>query len=217
MVPWNAIIWASVVIAFLLLFRAPIAKFLDRLSHLTFTADKSGVRVSFDARKAEAEVARALESKLGPLTDRALVSKEEIAQSIQKAAPRAQAERFARSEVLWVDDCPENNIHERNAFEAIGLRITDAYSTEEALNILKKRSFAVIISDMGRPRDPHAGYALLDALRRQGDKTPVIIYTGLLSGDRQRETIKHGGQGCTNRPDELFKLVTKAVIEGPNA
>src|SRR5207248_1903235 len=104
-----------------------------------------------------------------------------------EAAPRKQAERFSRSEVLWVDDRPNNNIHERKAFEAIGLRFTIARSTEEALNILRDHSFAAIISDMGRPPDARAGYTLLDQLRGQGDKTPFVIYAGSRSPEHKAE------------------------------
>jgi len=37
-----------------------------------------------------------------------------------------------RNHVLWVDDRPENNSHERQAFEALGLRFTLAQSTDQA-------------------------------------------------------------------------------------
>ena len=216
-VPWNTIIWASVVVFFLVLFRAPIGKFLERLSQFKLKADKSGVEVSFDANKAQAELARAMESKSDAVSIAQPPDTKEIARTVQRAAPRREAERFARSEVLWVDDRPNNNVHERKAFEAIGLRFTLARSTEEALNILKGRSFAAIISDMGRPPDPRAGYTLLDTLRGQGDATPFIIYAGSRSPEHRKETERHGGQGCTNHPQELFALVTKAIIERPDA
>ena len=216
-VPWNTIIWAVVVVIFLALFRAPITKFLERLSQLKLKADKGGVEVSFDTNKAQEELTRAVESKSESVSAQQPLDKREIAQTIEEAAPRRQAERFSRSEVLWVDDRPRNNIHERKAFEAIGLRFTLARSTEEGLDILRDHSFAAIISDMGRPPDARAGYTLLDKLRGQGDTTPFVIYAGSRSPEHKAETTKHGGQGCTNHPEELFRLVTKAIIEGPNA
>ena len=216
-VPWTTIIWAAVVIFFLVLFRAPIGRFLGNLSKVKVKADKSGVEVSFDADKAQAELERAIKSKPDTALTFRAPDAEEIAETVQRAAPRREAKRFARSEVLWVDDRPDNNIHERKAFEAIGLRFTLARSTEEALGILKDRSFAAIISDMGRPPDPRAGYTLLDTLRGQGDATPFIIYAGSRSAAHREETERHGGQGCTNHPQELFALVTKAIIERPDA
>ena len=63
--------------------------------------------------------------------------------------------------MLWVDDRPENNVYERQAFEEQGLHFRLALSTEEALQILKQEKFAAIISDMGRKEGPKEGYVLL--------------------------------------------------------
>jgi DNA-binding NtrC family response regulator len=35
-----------------------------------------------------------------------------------------------------------------------------------------------IISDMGRPSDPQAGYTLLDKVRSSGNQIPFVIYAG---------------------------------------
>lgn len=215
-VPWNTVIWAIVVVVFLVLFRAPLSTFLERLSQLTFKANKNGVELTFDANKAKEELTRAVESKPESRSHEQSFNTTEIAKTIEEAAPRSQASRFSRSEVLWVDDRPDNNVHERKAFEAIGLRFTLARSTDEALGILKDNTFAAIISDMGRPPDPRAGYTLLNKLRHQSNKTPFIIYAGSSSPEHKAETAKHDGQGHTNHPEELFRLVTKAVIENYN-
>lgn len=223
--PWiTTVVWAVVVVFFLVLFRAPITKFLARLSQVKLKADKTGVELSFQAQQAEAGefLALATETKAKSSgIEQPPDAKETAQKTVREAAPRTEAERFSRAEVLWVDDHPDNNIHERKAFEAIGLRFTLARSTEEALTILggRDRPFAAIISDMGRPPDPRAGYTLLDTLRSpgRGDKTPFIIYAGSSAPEHKRETTEHGGQGCTNYPEELFRLVTKAIIEGPTA
>jgi CheY-like chemotaxis protein len=69
-------------------------------------------------------------------------------------------------------------VHERQALEALGVRFVLAKSTDEAVEKLNRGSFDAIISDMGRPPDPRAGYTLLDKLRGAGDRTPFIIYAG---------------------------------------
>jgi CheY-like chemotaxis protein len=118
--------------------------------------------------------------------------------------------------VLWVDDRPDNNIHERRAFEAMGLSFTLAFSTNEALERLSKEKFAAIISDMGRREGPREGYVLLDAIRKKGDNTPFFIYAGSNAPEHKRETTEHGGQGCTNDAHELFLMVIRQ-IEGPDS
>jgi len=141
-----------------------------------------------------------------------------IVEVVQRAMPgRSDNRESWRNRVLWVDDRPENNVYERGAFEAIGLRFTLSLSTDEALERARDNKFAAIISDMGRKEGPREGYKLLDALRESGDKTPVIFYAGSNSPDHKRETEKHGGQGCTNNPQELFRLVTAAVISSAAA
>lgn len=122
-----------------------------------------------------------------------------------------------RNHILWVDDRPDNNTHERQAFETMGLRFTLALSTAEAFERLSQGKFAAIISDMGRREGPREGYVLLDRLRKEGDRTPLFFYAASNAPEHKRETREHGGQGCTNNAQELFEMVTKAVIQGQTA
>jgi CheY-like chemotaxis protein len=114
--------------------------------------------------------------------------------------------------ILWVDDHPENNACWRPAFEAVGFRFTLALSTEEALERLSQTKYAAIISDMGRREGPQEGYVLLDRLRKEGNRTPLFFFS---SGapEHKFEAYEHGGQGCTNDQQELFEMVTRAMIE----
>jgi CheY-like chemotaxis protein len=138
-----------------------------------------------------------------------------IAEVVRDAIPQriaAESESW-RNHLLWVDDRPENNVYERNAFEAVGLTFTLALSTHEALEILARNKFAAIISDMGRREGPREGYVLLKQLRDQGDQTPFFIYAGSNLPEHKREAVERGGQGTTNHPQELFQMVTALVIK----
>lgn len=117
-----------------------------------------------------------------------------------------------RGRILWVDDRPDNNIYERRAFEAVGLSFSLALSTDEALRLISTTKFAAIISDMGRREGPREGYVLLDSVRSSGDETPFFIYAASNSAEHKKATHTRGGQGCTNNPDELFQMVTQAVL-----
>ena len=135
---------------------------------------------------------------------------------VVRSAPRSAVEgrEESRNNILWVDDRPENNSYERKAFEALGLHFTLASSTEEAFQRLRERKFATIISDMGRREGPREGYVLLDRLRQMGDRTPLFIYASSNAPEHRRETLEHGGNGCTNNAEELFEMVMKTVISG---
>lgn len=124
---------------------------------------------------------------------------------------RPSSAESARRQVLWVDDNPQNNAFERAAFEAQGVDFTLVRSTDEALDALSNRSFAAIISDMGRAEGPLEGFVLLDALRARGDRTPYIIYAGSKAVEYRTQARERGATGCTNRADELFELVLGAI------
>ena len=137
-----------------------------------------------------------------------------IVDSVQIADGARPERNFKwQDQVLWVDDRPENNDYERQAFEAIGLKFTLAESTGEALAHLANRQYAAIISDMGRREGPREGYVLLDRIREEGNATPLFFYASSNAPEHKREALEHGGQGCTNNPQELFDMVTKAVIQ----
>jgi DNA-binding response OmpR family regulator len=99
------------------------------------------------------------------------------------------------------------------AFEAMGLSFALALSTDEAFERMSRTKYAAIISDMGRREGPREGYVLLDRLRKEGDNTPLFFYASSNAPEHKHETREHGGQGCTNNGQELFEMVTRAVIQ----
>ncbi|MCS7483030.1 TIR domain-containing protein [Umezawaea endophytica] len=115
--------------------------------------------------------------------------------------------------VLWVDDRPLNNRHERGAFESFGIEFALASSTDEAVEVLEGERFAAVISDMGRPESPRAGYELLEKIRDRGNVTPFFLYSGSDSPRHRREALDRGAQGVTNVADELIDMVTAALRE----
>jgi CheY-like chemotaxis protein len=128
--------------------------------------------------------------------------------------PRQLKHEKWRNRILWVDDRPENNVYERQAFEAQGIEFSLALSTNEALELLKTNKFAAIISDMGRKEGAQEGYVLLDKLRAVGDKTPFMIYAASNLPEHKRMARERGAIGSTNRVDELFQTVMGAVTNG---
>lgn len=117
-----------------------------------------------------------------------------------------------KKEILRVDDRPENNVYERNTLEQYGLTFTLALSTLQALHCMEHNKFALIISDMGRKEGNREGYVLLDAIRKTNKEIPFIIYADSRKQEHVNETLKRGGQGCTNSPAELIDLVIKNLL-----
>lgn len=114
--------------------------------------------------------------------------------------------------VLWVDDRPSNNRYEQTMLHALGMYVDLSTSTDDALaKVTVRGGYDVIISDMGRPPDEQAGYTLLAELRRVGVMTPFVIYATSRDPAHFDESVRRGGEGCTNRPNELVELVTNAL------
>ncbi|WP_017530615.1 response regulator [Pseudomonas fluorescens] len=118
-------------------------------------------------------------------------------------------------QVLWVDDRPGNNEWERHALASQQVRCTLALSTDEALETLEKRRFAVIISDMGRREGSAEGYVLLKALREAGNLTPYFIYASSDLPEHHDLALQNGAQGSTSKSDKLLRWVMEC-IDGPS-
>lgn len=79
--------------------------------------------------------------------------------------------------VLFVDDEPALLDVSRRYLEKTGdLKVDTCFSTEQAIEKLKERSYDVIVSDYEMPGID--GIEFLKILRNLGDSTPFIIFTG---------------------------------------
>ena len=115
---------------------------------------------------------------------------------------------FNGTHILWVDDHPENNLNERRMFRQLAVDVDTAKSSQEALDILSKGKYDIIISDMARGDDPSAGIKFLEKLRERDKATPVIFYIGVFDPAKGNPPQAFG---ITNRPDELLHLILDAL------
>jgi CheY-like chemotaxis protein len=209
----GVIIWPAAIGYILVRFGSDIGDFISNLGEMTLKW--GGFEASVKRRQNEA----------GAALVAATISRQEVgatpvsAANAAKEAVQAVGEVNARtlrklegSEVLWVDDRPENNQYERQALEALGIGFVISTSTDDASNRIKTRHFDAIISDMGRSSDPQAGYTLLDKLRTSGNSIPFIIYASSRSPEHQAEARRRGAIGCTNNATELFEMVVSTLL-----
>lgn len=139
----------------------------------------------------------------------------EVPEDLQRAAElilsrtsslrRAQLVRqvLVGARVLWIDDCPENNVWERGMFRALGAETVCVRQTETALELLTSDSFDCVISDIHRQGVSDAGLKGLQQIR-QRTELPVIFYVGRVD---PAAGIPPYSSGITNRPDELLHLL----------
>jgi CheY-like chemotaxis protein len=136
--------------------------------------------------------------------------------ALQSSVASTLSLAFAKNpRVLWVDDHPRNNSEERSALRAFGARFRLATSTEQALQILERSQFAVVVSDMARGEDKTAGYSLLYAMRSQGNRTPFIIYAASMNALHIPDVQLRGAQACTSERQHLIELVLACIKVPP--
>lgn len=214
----QALGWPLLVLFLVLYFGTPLKKFLMDLSEFSFKAGASGLEATAKSKQIQAAAflgAASAKADVDKSPDAGKASAEDKAQQIaavvsQAVQPRS-IRRLAESSVLWVDDNPANNVNERKALEALGIRLRLSSSTDDALDKLGRATYDVIVTDMSRPPDHQAGFTLLEAVRRTGSRTPVVIYAGYNTPELKAQARSKGAFGCTNDPQDLFQLVLNAA------
>jgi DNA-binding NtrC family response regulator len=117
-----------------------------------------------------------------------------------------------QSQILLIDD----ELHNREAISLLlgnaGYRVQTAASGEEALEILRKTPFEIVITDLFLP-----GVSGIDILKKVKDESPytcVILITGNASAETAVEAMKEGAFDYITKPlnfDKLRMLVAKAM------
>jgi DNA-binding response OmpR family regulator len=123
---------------------------------------------------------------------------------------------YAVARVLWVEDHPENNIYEKQFFEKHKIAVHPVSSSTDAFKLLAIYKYDLIISDMGRGEDRLAGARLVERMRANGDRTPVVIYTVRADTPAKRQAQRNlvaeaGAQGVAVTPGEIREIVMRIV------
>lgn len=108
--------------------------------------------------------------------------------------------------ILWVDDHPDNNLHETVALEQLGHFVTAATSTKAGLFYLKRLPFALAITDLSRGDNQKAGAELIVRANKIAPEVPIIVYT--MNADLVREElVLLGASAVVDTPDDLLNAV----------
>ncbi len=117
--------------------------------------------------------------------------------------------------ILWVDDLPGNNVQLVGAFSSLRISVDLALTTAQGMEFASKRTYGLIISDLGRREngvdDPMAGLHLVQELRKADITTPIIIFATRRALALQDELMEAGASLVTNRPSEVFDFAIAHV------
>ncbi|SKC86292.1 sigma-54-dependent transcriptional regulator [Maledivibacter halophilus] len=116
------------------------------------------------------------------------------------------------TKILIVDDEVEYRETYRILLEQKGFIVEDAGSAKEALEILSKEYFPIVITDVIMPGED--GFYLLDEIKKSfKELIEVIIVTGYGSIESAVSAMKAGALGYfikSSNPDKLFSEIEKA-------
>ncbi len=144
----------------------------------------------------------------------------QIADVVNKLTYEYKPGSLRKDSILWVDDVPQNNVYEQQAFEDLDVVVSPSHSTDNALDQLERKKFTIIISDLKRGENDNAGIELLTEIERRKISTPVFIYSK--STTESTETGRYnisialgfGAKRCiAANPVGLYKNVMEAILE----
>ncbi|MFO7983076.1 MAG: sigma-54 dependent transcriptional regulator [Desulfuromonadales bacterium] len=106
--------------------------------------------------------------------------------------------------ILVIDDEPHNTEALKLLLEKEGYKIDSAASGEEALEILKKRPFEIVLTDLFLPGV--SGIDILKKVKEDAPQTNVIVVTGQASAETAVEAMKEGAFDYITKPFNFEKL-----------
>ena len=109
-------------------------------------------------------------------------------------------------QILIVDDDPDirNLLHD--FIEMVGYKTSLVYSAEEALDLLKKESFSVVITDIKLPgRD---GLELTGLIKKDYD-TDIIVMTGYSNEYSYEDAVGKGASDIIFKPIHFKELILR--------
>jgi len=235
-----ALLWPLIVILLIIVFRPAVAALIESARSRKFSIKIGGQELTMEeANSQQQQLLADLQKQVGDLQKRigdgavspppapGGATREGIrpprpGRGIAPGAPPAPAVpakpgpiRLAVSQgkpILWVDDNPKNNSFFLQRLTDEATPATVAQSTDEAMGLIERNDYGLIISDMGRQEreryNRRAGLDLLKAMREAGQDTPFVIYCSRRRADETRaEAQTLGAAAVVSSPTKLASLL----------
>ncbi len=116
---------------------------------------------------------------------------------------------------LIVDDDPIVLTSCKRVFEAEGFEVCMVPSANQALEVMKNKTFDILLIDVKMPeRD---GMFLMRAVKKQWPEVPVVVMSGYPTPETIAEGLQLGAEEFIAKPftpDELLKIVRRVLQKG---
>lgn len=131
---------------------------------------------------------------------------------IPKSTNNVGTSKNIQNRVLWVDDYPINNELVMRLFEDKQIVFDIAISTKQGLDLYKKQSYDVIITDMGRSYQSDAGIELIKELKALKCETPIIVYASHNAIHRYGDlALSLGATKVTNGISNIIAILSEIL------
>jgi DNA-binding NtrC family response regulator len=114
--------------------------------------------------------------------------------------------------ILVVDDDVIVIISCRRILESEGYEVTTVPGAEEALEIMRKHNFGLLLVDVKMPK--HDGLFLLREVRKDLPDIPIVVMSGYPTQETIADVMKAGATSFIPKPfkpDELMKLIRQVL------
>ncbi len=112
--------------------------------------------------------------------------------------------------LLIVEDSKDMALSLMENFQAVGFLADITYDGESALRLLSKEQYACIILDVILPGID--GYETIELIRKSGNRTPVILMTGLNSVEDRVKGFQYGADDYIAKPFDFGELQIRVDV-----
>jgi DNA-binding response OmpR family regulator len=124
-----------------------------------------------------------------------------------------RAQRLAGARLLLVEDAPALRQVLRMLLECEGARVMEAETGRDALDLVRREPFDLVLTDLGLPDMP--GEALIEQVQEAAQgRTPVAVLSGA-DPDQIEAALNAGAERAFRKPfdwDDLLAYVSRRTM-----
>lgn len=223
----EALAWPLLALFVLLLFRGQVIALLAALKKKTDDAGDVGINVGGvkvtlqNMSRQQMQVVSELQSQMEKLKEavQVLSPSQKAVELKEVEAPPVPVPTQAERRILWVDDEPQNNILLAEFLRDQGVDVDTALSTAEALRQVSRRTYAAVVTDLGRQENgsysDDAGVELVEEIRKRSITVPIYVYTSKDGIKRARVQAEKAGAELVTSNSSILMSYLKQLLNIP--
>jgi two-component system response regulator HydG len=116
--------------------------------------------------------------------------------------------------ILVVDDERDHADGIAESLEKFCTKAIAVYTGKDALEIIRSRPVDIVVTDLKLEDEDVSGLTILEEVRKQSDKTEVILITAYATIETCKEAIKRGAYDYLTKPIDIGQLRTLVTQAG---